>query len=303
MDNVQTMFRYDTSGQWFKGNTHIHSTASDGGKTIPEISELYAGAGYDFLFCTDHWVCSDVSEIETKTPVLLLDGIELDGHDESGTIFHVVCLGRVKGLTRDDGLEEGLRKAREQGAIAVLAHPRWSGNSLADTARFSFDGVEVYNHVCRWLNGKGGGLTHWDAMLKRDRGTLCFAVDDAHLKPEHPGYDGGWIVVNAPDLSVQNVMSAIRRGNFYSSCGPSLTSLRLEDETLHIECGPVQFIRLIGPANVGWRAGSFDGQTLNRVSVRVPRDWDYVCVELEDQRGRRAWTNPLFVDQQAMPSP
>ena len=46
-------FRYNTSGDWFKGNTHIHSTASDGGKTIPEIAALYVTAQYDFIFCTD----------------------------------------------------------------------------------------------------------------------------------------------------------------------------------------------------------------------------------------------------------
>ena len=53
-------FRYDTSGAWFKGNAHIHSTASDGGKTFPELAQMYAGEGYDFLARTDHWVASDV---------------------------------------------------------------------------------------------------------------------------------------------------------------------------------------------------------------------------------------------------
>ena len=27
----------------------------------------------------------------------------------------------------------------------------------------------------------------------------------------------------------------------------------------------------------------------------IPRDWGYVYVEVEDQEGRRAWTNHLFV--------
>jgi len=52
-------FRYDTSGQWYKGNVHVHSTASDGGKTLAEMAEMYASAGYDFLCRTDHWVASD----------------------------------------------------------------------------------------------------------------------------------------------------------------------------------------------------------------------------------------------------
>jgi hypothetical protein len=55
-------FRYDTSNQWFKGNTHIHSTVSDGGKSFGELAEMYASVGYDFLFRTDHWVASDTAQ-------------------------------------------------------------------------------------------------------------------------------------------------------------------------------------------------------------------------------------------------
>lgn len=51
-------FRYNLSGQWYKGNTHIHSTASDGGLDFDQLADLYASAGYHFLFRTDHWLCS-----------------------------------------------------------------------------------------------------------------------------------------------------------------------------------------------------------------------------------------------------
>lgn len=51
--------RYNTTGRWFKGNTHIHSTAPDGGKDFSELTEQYAAAEYDFLFRTGHWVSSD----------------------------------------------------------------------------------------------------------------------------------------------------------------------------------------------------------------------------------------------------
>ena len=38
-------YRYDTRGSWFKGNCHIHSTASDGGKTLAELMTLFADMG------------------------------------------------------------------------------------------------------------------------------------------------------------------------------------------------------------------------------------------------------------------
>ena len=30
--------RYTLTGNWYKGNTHLHSTASDGGKTVDELA-------------------------------------------------------------------------------------------------------------------------------------------------------------------------------------------------------------------------------------------------------------------------
>jgi hypothetical protein len=27
----------------------------------------------------------------------------------------------------------------------------------------------------------------------------------------------------------------------------------------------------------------------------IPRNWPYAYLEIEDEQGRRAWTNPLFI--------
>jgi len=291
-------FRYDTSGRWYKGNTHIHSTASDGGRTADELAAMYASAGYHFLFRTDHWTASDTAAEPGNDPLLWLDGIELDGADHTGAYFHVVALGRVKGLCREDGLEAGLRRAQQQGALLILAHPHWCANSFEDARRWPFDGVEIYNHVCHWMNGKSSGLAHWDAMLTRKPGTLALAADDAHLRPEHPGWNGGWIVANAPECTRDAILDALRRGNFYASCGPQLFSLALNDDQLEIEMSPVRFVRLVGPGPRGVRWGSFGGPLIERLRVAVPRDWSYVYLEIEDAAGRRAWTQSLFSPKQ-----
>ncbi len=289
-------FRYDTSGQWYKGNTHVHSTASDGGKTFAEIAAMYAGAGYDFLCRTDHWVCSDVEGDPAEYPLLWLDGIELDGPDETGVKFDVACLGRLRGLRREMGFLEAVASARDQGALLVLAHPHWNGNSTEDALRRTVHGVEIYNHVCRWLNGKDDGRVHWTAMMDRRPGTLAFAVDDAHLREELPGWNGGWIVVNAPERTREALHAAIRAGNFYSSCGPAFHAIELRDGHLRVATSPVALVRLVGPASLGKRVGSFDGEPLTEAAFDVPPDWAWAYVEIEDARGRRAWTNPLFVE-------
>lgn len=289
-------FRYSTSGKWFKGNSHLHSTASDGGKSFVEMTALYASAGYDFLFRTDHWTLSDTAADQEVYSLLWLDGVELDGKDMTGAYFHVVCLGLVKGITREDGFVAGMQAARSQGALLIAAHPYWCGNSLDDCLRWPFDGIEVYNHVCHWLNGKSNGLVHWNAVLRKNPNALAFAVDDAHLTSEHPGWNGGWIMVNAETCTRNEIISSIRRGNFYSTCGPEIQSITFNGDKLSLTTSPVRFMWLVGPDRNGKRIGSFDGPLLTDVSVCVPDDWEYVYVEIEDKSGLRAWTNNLFMN-------
>jgi hypothetical protein len=287
-------FRYDTSGEWYRGNTHLHTTASDGGKTASEVAALYASAGYRFLFATDHWVASDVAKDFEPAPLLWLDGVELDGRDDAGNLYHVACLGKTEGITREMGFGRAVESAQAQGSLLILAHPFWTGNSPSDTTRFDFHGVEIYNHVCQWLNGKGDSRVFWSEILRRNRDALAFAVDDAHLRPEHPGWNGGWIVVNALALSAGAISGAIRRGNYYSSCGPEFQRIEFDGAQVRLATSPVQFVRLVGPGYLGQRLGGFGDERITEVAFNVPPEWDYAYIEIEDGQGRRAWTNTLF---------
>ena len=287
-------FRYDTSKKWVKGNTHIHSTKSDGGKTYAELAQMYRAAGYDFIFHTDHWYPSAVESDGVDTPLLRINGIELDGHDYGGNYFHVVCLGSFTGISKEMGFVPAMEAIRQQGGLLILAHPAWTGNTQEDAVRWGFHGVEIYNHVCHWLNGKSSGLVHWNTALEKSPNTTGFSVDDAHISSKHSGWNGGWIQVNVPALTTKNVLSAIKSGNFYSSTGPEFQKLSFVNGTVSFESSPVQFARLVGPRRYGKRTGNFDGMTFMEGSFEIPEDWDYAYLEIEDTAGKRAWTNTLL---------
>ena len=290
-----TEFRYKLDGNWYKGNTHIHSTISDGGKTFAELAQMYAGAGYHFLFRTDHWFASQTDLDDNAYPLLWLDGIELDGPDDTGAWMHIACLGVFKGISFEMGVTQAMRAVRAQGGLLILAHPHWMGNTFEDALRWQFDGVEVYNHVCQWMNGKGYGGVYWNAMLQHNPNTLAFAVDDAHLVPSHPGWNGGWVMVNAPQCTSEAIFSAIRAGNYYSTCGPEFYDIQCDGSRVSLRCSPVPFIRLVGPRHLGQRIGSFDGTLFESAEFDLPQDWPYAYLELEDDHGRHAWTNTLMV--------
>ena len=287
-------FRYETTGNWYKGNTHIHSTASDGGKTFVELAEIYSALGYDFLYRADHWIVSDVDAEEQRPPLLWLDGIEIDGTDSAGSFYHIVCLGKFTGITCEMGIEAAIESMRAQGGLIILAHPFWTGNSIEEALRCKFDGVEIYNYIAHWINGKGDSLMHWNMMLRQNPNTLAFSADDAHITPEHPGYNGGWIVVNSKELSAKAIEGAIRAGNFYSSCGPDFHQISCDENTITIKTSPVPFARLVGPDHNGLVVGSFDGSLITEAVFDIPEHWKYAYLEIEDSNGKRAWTNSLY---------
>src|SRR3989304_551542 len=46
---------------WFRGNTHAHSTLSDGEWALEQVVAFYRERGYAFLAMTDHDVFTDLS--------------------------------------------------------------------------------------------------------------------------------------------------------------------------------------------------------------------------------------------------
>ena len=94
------------------------------------------------------------------------------------------------------------------------------------------------------------------------------------------------------------ILFVFRRGAWSagrSGIGPEFLAITSDRASVTVECSPVQFIRLVGPASRGARVGSFDGQQFDGATFEIPSDWSYAYVEIEDECGRRAWTNTLFV--------
>lgn len=298
MPSMEERFRYDCSGKWFKGNVHMHTTRSDGGLTPLEAAQFYAGHGYDFMCITDHMVPFIAAESDDDFPLLVLDGTELHGEDEQGSYYHVVCIGDVAGITPEMQFMDALELTRSQGCFLIWAHPHWSDNTVAEGMRHDLDGIEVYNCSSHRAWGKGSGAFHWDAILRQRPDMLGFAVDDAHFVEGVPLEAGGWITVNAPELSREAIMDSIMRGNFYSSSGPEFKSISIErGNRIVAETSPVVHTRLVGPREHNKYKGVFGHSTRDAMTdthFRIPDEWAFARLEIEDAVGRTAWSNPLL---------
>lgn len=280
---------FEMSGPWLKGNLHLHTYRSDGILSPEAVAKIYADADYDFIAITDHWK-TFISNGD-RQPLVILNGVELDGHDAEGSYFHVLVVGLQHPIPGGKPLPEAIAMAREQGAVVIWAHPYWTGNSVTEAARHDFDGMEIYNHGCQCEIGKGYALTHWDAILESKPGFVGIAVDDAHFRSESMFWGGGWVMVNAENRAPETILGAIRQGRFYASQGPSFESIAVADDRIEIAMSPVRFARLVGPREKGvWLHEPHD---FSEAAFQLPRAWDYVRIEIEDVEKSRAWTNPI----------
>ena len=292
---LEDRFRYDCSGNWYKGSVHVHTTNGSGRLALPDAAKFYADAGYDFICVTDKRVPVDKQSLG-NLPLLVIDGMELEGQDDQDTYYHVVCLGGVKAMTDGMPFMEAMNFIRSQDGILIWAHPRSTNNTPEHGERHHFDGMEVYNHTNHIVFGAGLADYHWDTVLEQQPNLLGFATDDAHFHELAPGERGGWIMVNAPELTESAILSAIRKGNFYSSTGPEFKSITIEKgNRIVIESSPVVFYRMTGHHGKYKYKGTGKRTPLSSISFRIPDVQTHARLEIEDENGKIAWSNPLLI--------
>ena len=162
-------FRYETAGRWYKGSIHLHTVSSDGHLTLEELVQKYSEEKFDFISITDHWCFPQLNGDRQALPLLVINGVELDGYDNLGTYYHVLAIGAsLKPALLTGNFLKTLRIAYSQGAVLIWAHPYWTGNSIQEGLRHKFHGLEIYNHSSQCENGSGYALSHWDGMLNHN---------------------------------------------------------------------------------------------------------------------------------------
>ena len=197
---------------------------------------------------------------------------------------------------------------RQHGGVAYLAHPYWTGTTVSGLALGGdIAGLEIYNAGCELEVARGLSTVHWDELLERGERCLGIATDDSH----HADLDSGfaWTWTRVAERSPAAVLAALASGAFYSSTGPLINELRVADDAVDVRCSPCARAALCtgrrrgssvsaGPSGYCYR-GEVVEESEDRLIVRAhlhrPQGAPYGRLELVDDRGRRAWTNPLWI--------
>ena len=298
-------------GRFWRGNLHTHSTLSDGVLAPGEVCRRYAAEGYDFLCLSDHLVglydypIADTRPFRTDRFTTILGAEVHTGQLANGEIWHLLAVGLPQDFARPDApdfdgakaLETGAALAarcREAGAFVAIAHPQWYNLTLADARQIeAAHAVEIYNHGCAVECDRPDGFAILDLLLSEGRRLTACATDDAHfIGPDH---FGGWVMVKAEANDPGLLLEALKAGDYYSSQGPLLHDIRIDDDEVHVECSPADRIIAVG-AGAASRRLYGNGMARGALPLGPFRDGGWLRIITADAHGRRAWSNPIWLD-------
>jgi predicted metal-dependent phosphoesterase TrpH len=302
---------FSAPGQFFRGNLHMHSTNSDGALSPEEVCRRYRDEGYDFVALTDHFIgrygypITDTTGFRDNRFTTIL-GAELhSGAQRNGAIWHILAVGLPADFEPADAPDfqaensretgpEIARRARDAGAYVAIAHPQWSGLTLDDARSIeAAHAVETYNHGCAMGADRADGFHKLEQLLEEGRRLQLVATDDSHFT--EPDHFGGWVMVKAPENDPDALLQALKDGHHYSSQGPELRAIHIDETEITVECSAVVSIIMQGSRNL---AKAVHGHSMTRGSLPVHlfAGSPYVRVSVIDAAGRRAWSNPIWLE-------
>ena len=98
-------------------------------------------------------------------------------------------------------------------------------------------------------------------------------------------------------LSYENVIAALKRGDFYASTGPELYELYIRDNMLHVTCSPVEKIYVVTEGRRCLMELAHTGQDdLTEAVFPLCGDEGYIRVDCRDASGHHAYSNAYFLD-------
>jgi len=213
--------------RWFKGDTHLHTTNSDGYLHQYELVERCKKSGLDYMIITDH-------NFNTVEASYSSDGLTvIQGQEITGERGHVNVWGAKVpfempyDLSDIEAYKRMTEKARENGATVSVNHPFCTNCPfLMDLDAFPMDCVEVWNTIQHSDNVKN--MKWWTDKLLQGKRIAAVGGSDYHRN--YVGLDllaMPTTVVHAESNAPEDILSALREGRAVVTNKPNTSMLYL----------------------------------------------------------------------------
>ena len=321
--------------RYFKANLHTHSNISDGKLTREEVKAAYKALGYQILCLTDHNTIANHSDMN-DSDFLMLTGVEINVNAPSktavgGKTYHLNLIAKkpdnlwspAKAFRRfptaaeyedkmqceemdlqynTDSINAMIAKANEKGFLVMYNHPTWSCQTYPDYAPLKgLWGMELRNSECCLLGHNENNFRVYKDLLTLGNRVYPLGTDDLHSRR---ALGKSWIMVGASDLRYDSVIEALEKGDFYMSCGPEITSLRVEDNVLKVTCSDAQQVNMESNGRLAKVVVS-EGEPLreaefpldNLLSTTDGKDDAFIYITVTAPNGSYAVTRPYYLKE------
>lgn len=219
----------------YSGNTHSHSTYSDGKSTLEENRKAMMECGHSFIYATDHNTTAHFDELEAyqdkgvEENFLHIPGWEFTtkyGHSIAYGSTQIVDVAKIPGRNNLEAWQGFVDEMNAQNATVYFAHPH-------EAPRYEFGddvlsgikgvaGIEAWNgynyHALAYQNRKNFEV--WDSFNRRgDHHYPGNSVSDAHTRS---GQSSPYIKGFLNELSRKAVEEMLQKGSYIGSNGPEI---------------------------------------------------------------------------------
>ena len=199
-----------------------------------------------------------------------------------------------------------IKTALENGYIVAYNHPYWSIENYSDV--MAYEGI-FSMEMCNYSSHLSSGLEYngalYNSLLHSGKRLFCHSGDDNHNRSEEgePDFDsfGAFTMVISDSLEYGQIFSAIEKGDMYSSTGPLIKCVSLEEGILHVETSPAEHIYVYNGSKKPYRVHRKSGEApITSADFEVKDSILYLRVSVADANGNRADTRGYFRDELGM---
>lgn len=274
---------------WFKGNTHTHTTLSDGILSPDESADIYRKHGYDFIAITDHMKLFKGYEADN---FIVFPGAEYHINDfKSKKAYHIVGIGMKKDIEYKTFMtpQYYIDQIIKNSGFAIIGHPAWSLMSHTDIMGLKgYMGIEIWNTVSETKSARGDSSEIIDLLAAQGCRKIIFAADDTHFYDDE--LFGGYIMVNCNEFSSSDIIENIKEGNFYCSQGPEIKTIKYDNNKVYVETSPVEKIKFYTDTFYCDDRVCSGNADITYANYEI-KDTDSVLrIECVDSKGKRAWS-------------
>lgn len=211
--------------KWYKGDTHLHTTNSDGKLSEEKLISECKRISLDYMIITDHNY-NTVVESYCDDDILVIQGQEL-----TSDLGHVNIWGKKvphdppHSLDTMDDYSSLVEECKQVGAVISLNHPFCSNCPFRmEKEKFPFDTVEVWNTIQHSDNLNN--IKWWSEQLLQGNRIMAVGGSDFHKNYVFiPLLASPTTYVLAEEKTTEAILKSLREGRSFVTNSPKSSEL------------------------------------------------------------------------------